>query len=220
VVLARAPFGRLVLLAAVLGLGAYSIWGFVRAIFDPLHRGSDAEGIAQRLGFLWSGFAYAAITIFALNLLAGSGKVAVGDSVQTAVRSILAYPAGHLLAVGVGAIAIGAGIGQFVEAREASFRQDLKREEMTATERELADFLGRFGMFSRGVTFTLVGLFVVQAALRRDPNGAHGFSGAFVFILSQPYGHLFLGVVALGFVALGLHSFAMARWARLLGSRQ
>jgi hypothetical protein len=36
--------------------------------------------------------------------------------------------------------------------------------------------------------------------------------------LSQPYGHLMLGVVALGFVALGLHSFAAARWMRLLGS--
>jgi hypothetical protein len=27
-----------------------------------------------------------------------------------------------------------------------------------------------------------------------------------------------LGIVALGFVALGLHSFACARWIRLMGS--
>ena len=29
---------------------------------------------------------------------------------------------------------------------------------------------------------------------------------------------LLLGIVALGFIALGLHSFACARWVRLLGS--
>jgi hypothetical protein len=39
-----------------------------------------------------------------------------------------------------------------------------------------------------------------------------------VFLLNQPFGRLLLGVVALGFVALGLHSFACARWIRLMGS--
>ena len=45
-----------------------------------------------------------------------------------------------------------------------------------------------------------------------------GFGGAFLFLLSQPYGRWLLGIVALGFIALGLHSFACARWVRLLGS--
>ena len=34
------------------GLGAYSLWGFVRAIFDPLHRGDHPAGIAERLQLL------------------------------------------------------------------------------------------------------------------------------------------------------------------------
>ena len=71
----------------------------------------------------------------------------------------------------------------------------------------------------RGVTFTLVGWFVLQAGLHRDPTQVRGFSGAFVFLLTQPYGHFVLGVVALGFIALGVHSFTCARWMRLLGSR-
>ena len=48
--LAGGPAGNVVLFAVVIGLGAYSLWGFVRAVFDPLHRGKDASGIAQRLG--------------------------------------------------------------------------------------------------------------------------------------------------------------------------
>jgi hypothetical protein len=37
-------------------------------------------------------------------------------------------------------------------------------------------------------------------------------------LLGQPFGRFLLGIVALGFVALGLHSFACARWIRLMGS--
>jgi hypothetical protein len=37
--------------------------------------------------------------------------------------------------------------------------------------------------------------------------------------LGQPFGRVLLGAIALGFVALGLHSFACARWIRLMGSR-
>jgi hypothetical protein len=73
-------------------------------------------------------------------------------------------------------------------------------------------------MFARGVTFLVVGWFIVQAGLHHDPGQVQGFGGAFLFILSKPFGHLLLGIVALGFVALGLHSFACARWMRLMGS--
>src|SRR5450756_2665935 len=45
------PFGKVVLVVTIIGLIAYSIWGFVRAIYDPLHRGRDAMGIAARVGF-------------------------------------------------------------------------------------------------------------------------------------------------------------------------
>jgi hypothetical protein len=219
VILSGAPAGKLLLLAVVVGLGAYSIWGFVRAIYDPLHRGDDAPGIAERLGFAWSGTAYAAIVIFALHLLAGSGATAAHDSTQANIGRILAYPAGHLIAMAIGIVSIGVGLGQFVDAYRAIFKTDMKRGEMTATEKRIVDMLGRFGYFSRGVTFTLVGWFVFQGGLHRDSSQVHGFSGVFLFLLGQPFGRLTLGIVALGFIALGLHSLACARWIRLLGSR-
>ena len=215
--LGASPFGRPLLVAVVIGLGAYSVWGFVRAIFDPWRRGSDPTGIAQRLGYAWSGFAYASLTLFALNLLAGGGTT-TADTTQSAVRSILTLPAGRLLAIATGVVTIGVGIGQFAEADSAQLQKGVKQWEMSPVAKRLVLWLGRLGMFSRGVTFTLVGWFVLQAGLHRDPSGAHGYRGAFIFLLSQPYGHLFLAVVALGFVALGLHSLALARWARLLGS--
>ena len=40
-ILTGGPPGKVLLFAVVIGLGAYSIWGFVRAVFDPLQRGDD-----------------------------------------------------------------------------------------------------------------------------------------------------------------------------------
>ncbi|TMC71152.1 MAG: DUF1206 domain-containing protein [Chloroflexi bacterium] len=100
----------------------------------------------------------------------------------------------------------------------ARFKDDLKSAEMTLSERTMAIELGRFGMAARGVTFLVIGWFLIQAGLHHDAGRAHGFGGAFLFLLAQPYGHLLVGIIALGFVALGLHSFACARWVRLLGS--
>jgi hypothetical protein len=211
------PFGKLVLVVAAVGLAAYSLWGFIRAIYDPLHRGKGASGYAARLGFVTSAISYAAIVFLAIQLLAGSGGAA-GNSTQTTVAAILVHPGGGWLTVIIGLIAIGVGFGQFLEAYRATFKEDLKGAEMTEAERVNAVRLGRFGMFARGVTFVVLGWFVVQAGIHHDPAQAQGFGGAFAFLLAQPFGRVILGVVALGFVALGLHSFACARWIRLMGS--
>jgi hypothetical protein len=218
VFLTSGPLGKMMLLVVAAGLAAYAVWGFVRAIFDPLNRGKDAHGILDRLGFVWSGISYAALAVFAFQLFAGSGQIAARDSTQTTIARILAYPAGEWAAVAIGLVAIGVGIYQFVMAYTASFKKDLKRDEMTKAQEDFVVGLGRLGFFARGVVFTLVGWFVLQGGLHRDPNRVHGFSGAFLFLLTQPYGHLLLGIVALGFVALGLHSFAAARWIKLLGN--
>jgi hypothetical protein len=211
------PFGKLVLIAFAIGLTAYSLWGFVRAIYDPLHRGRGASGYAARLGFVTSAVSYGVIVVLALQILSGSGGPS-GDSTKTTIAAVLTHPAGGLLTILIGLVAVGVAVGQFVEAYRATFKDDLKAAEMTAAQRTIAVRLGRFGMFARGVAFLIIGWFVIQAGIHHDPAQAQGFGGAFTFLLSQPYGRWLVGILALGFVALGLHSFACARWVRLLGS--
>lgn len=207
--------GKLTLIVAAVGLAAYSLWGFTRAIYDPLHRGRSASGYAARLGFVSSALSYAAIVFFAVQLLIGSGG-AGGDSTQKTIASVLTHPAGGLLTVVIGLVAIGIGIGQFAESYRATFKEDLKGAEMTSRERSVAIGFGRFGMFARGVVFLVIGWFILQAGIHHDPSQVQGFGGAFLWLLGQPFGRVLLGGVALGFIALGLHSFACARWIRLM----
>jgi Domain of Unknown Function (DUF1206) len=211
------PLGKVVLIVAAAGLAAYSLWGFTRAIYDPLRRGSDASGYMARLGFVSSALSYAAIVFFALQVLAGAGASSA-DGTQKTVASVLTHPAGGPFTILIGLVVIGVGVGQFLESVRATFAQDLKSAEMSASTRVTVVNLGRFGMFARGVIFLIIGWFVVQAGIQHDPAQAQGFGGAFVFLLAQPFGRILLGIVALGFVALGLHSFACARWIRLMGT--
>jgi hypothetical protein len=217
VVLVSNQFGRLLLFVIVIGLAAYSIWGLVRAFFDPLHRGSDPSGYLERLGFVSSAVSYATVVVFALKILAGTGS-STTDATRKSISSILEHPEGGWVTVAIGLIALGIGLGQFVESYRAVFKRDLKGAEMNAMVRNIVIALGRFGMFARGVIFVIVGWFILQAGLYHDPNKVQGFDGAFLYLLTKPFGHVVLGVVALGIVALGLHSLACARWVRLLGS--
>ena len=214
----RSPLGKPLLIVLIVGLAAYSIWGLVRAVFDPLHRGSKPAGLAERFGFLWSAFGYAALVLFALHLLAGTGQAASHDSTQSTVRTILTYPAGEWAAVVIGLVTIVGGLSQFWDAYKGKFLRDMKQSEMSPDTMRTVVLLGRMGYVARGVVFTLVGWFIMTAGLQSNPSGAHGYKGAFAFLLAQPYGHLLLAAVAIGFIALGLHSLAMARWGRLLGS--
>lgn len=217
IVVVSNAYGRLLLLVIVVGLGAYSLWGLVRGVFDPLHRGSDPAGWLARLGFVSSALSYGALVALGLKILTGSGGAA-NDSTRQTVSSILVHPAGGALTVLIGLIALGISVGEFVEAYRAVFRNDLKGAEMSERTRTIVTWLGRFGMAARGVIFLCVGWFIMQAGIHHDSNQVQGFSGALLFLGAQPFGHLVLGIVALGIVALGLHSLACARWVRLMGS--
>ncbi len=208
-------FGRLVLIIVIVALAAYSLWGFIRAIYDPLGRGSGPTGVAARVGFVWSGLNYGALMVLAVGLLVGTAKPKSSDSVQRIVETVLAHPGGGVLIIVAGSIGVLAGLGQFVYAYRAGFKKDLKRNTMSWLQRMAADSLGRYGMVARGVIFTLTGCFILDAGLHHNASDAHGFGVAFQTVARAPLGRLLLGVVALGFVALGLHSVANARWIRM-----
>jgi hypothetical protein len=75
--------------------------------------------------------------------------------------------------------------------------------------------LGRFGVLARGLTFGIIGVFLVRAARHADPGEARNVGGALRFLQGQEHGALFLGVVALGLVSYGLFALFEARYRRI-----
>jgi hypothetical protein len=215
IVVAGLPLGRFILVAGLVAILAYSIWGFFRAIYDPLHRGSDPQGIVTRLGFAWSGLSYLILAFFAFGLVTNGSTGSQADGMQQLAAKLMSAPAGILLTQVAGLIGVAAGLGQFVEAYRAPFKKDEKRHQMSEAEKRVTDFLGRAGFVARGVVFALMGWFIFLAGRQHNPGKAAGFTGIFTFILAQPFGRLLLALVALGIIALGLHSVVLARYIRL-----
>src|SRR5206468_4510614 len=94
-------------------------------------------------------------------------------------------------------------------------KKDFNVGEMSDGEVKMAVRAGRFGHAARGVVFSLLGLFLVQAALHVDPKQAKGLDGALLALAQQPYGPWLLGIVALGLASFGVYSLLSARWIRV-----
>ena len=52
------PFGKVALVALVVGLTGYALWMFLAAFVDPERKGTGFSGIAERVGFLVTGIGY------------------------------------------------------------------------------------------------------------------------------------------------------------------
>lgn len=76
-------------------------------------------------------------------------------------------------------------------------------------------FLGGLGYGALGVVFTIIGIFLLVAALQFNPQKAKGLDTALGELLHLPFGPVFLGIVALGLIAYGVYSFVEAHYRRL-----
>ncbi len=210
-------YGKLLLGAIAVGMAAYAVWRFVQAVKDTENKGSDAKGIARRIGYAAIGVIHIGLAFSAAQLIFGSGGGSRGDAASKEwTATLLAQPFGQWLvgAVGLGFIAFA--VSQFYKAYTAKFREKLKTNEMDEKTQTFATRSGQAGLSARGLVFGIIGVFLIQAALNSNANQARGLSGALRALEQQSYGQWVLGVVALGLVAYGLYMFVLARYRRII----
>jgi hypothetical protein len=219
VALGKTPLGGAVLYAVLVGLIGYALWGVIRAVLDPLHKGTDLKGILERVGYAVSGLSYMLLAVATYGLITG-GTSAAHNGAQTAqtqktTASILSKSWGPWV-VGIAAvILIGLGLLQIFQGLRRDFERQFQPYALSSNQRIWIDRLGRFGTAARGVVFTLVGMFLFLAAFHHDPSQAKGIDAVLTALLHQHYGAWLLGVVALGLVAFGIYSAMSGLWLRL-----
>jgi hypothetical protein len=213
------PFGTWLLGAVALGLVGYTIWRVVQALLDTEHKGSDPKGLWVRGAYLLSAMIHATLTLAALRLLLGAGGTTSGEGVaQDSTALLLEQPFGPWLVALVGLGLIGSAAFQVWRAVTAKFRDRLQTSSMSEREQAFAVWAGRFGHGARGATFAIMGLFLILAAFRQNPDEAKGLAGALNALAEQPYGPLLLGAVACGLALYGLYMFIEARYRRIVMS--
>ena len=211
----RQPGGLIVLWVVLIGLISYSLWGVVRAVFDPLHKGSDAKGLLARGGFLFSAASYALLIPGTYGLVTNKGGSSSSGASQQSLSKIMSSPMGHWAIGLIGLAVIAGGIHEIIAGFNNTFDKQFETYAMNTEEVKLATILGRIGTATRGLIFALVGGLICLAVYQANPNQPIGIDAVLKTIMNQPYGIWLLGLVALGLVAFGLYSMLSAFWFRL-----
>jgi hypothetical protein len=209
--LARQPFGRVLLATLTLGFAAYALWRFAEAAL-----GDDDP--PKRLLHAARGVLYAAFTVTSARLVVHQGGSGSTDAqAKTWSARFMEHTGGRPIVVGVGLALVVAGGVLAWRGVHQRFEKHLRLGDMTPSQRRWLPWLGTIGHGARGVVLTLIGLFLVRAAVRFDPQAAVGVDGALHQLAAEPFGRSALAVVALGLGCYGLYSFVEARWRDVMG---
>ena len=209
----KLPFAHVLLWIVLIGLVSYALWGVIRAVLDPFHKGTDLKGLLARGGYLVSAATYTSFVLPTYHLIAGGGSGSSGNQAQLVSR-VMAVPMGRYLVGAIGLAAIAAGLYQIYTGFEAKFEKQFKTYALTADQYKLAIQIGRFGTIARGIVFAIIGFFFFLAAYYANPARAQGVNGALDYLAKQPYGLWLMGIVAVGLIAFGIYSLMTAAWFR------
>jgi hypothetical protein len=215
--IATQPFGRVLLILLAIGLLAFGLWSLIQAIFDTEGEGRRAKGIIARIGYAVVGFAYIALAFGAYQLVSGSGNGgnSTTSTTQDATAKLLTLPFGVPLVIIIGLVVLGVAFYLYARAWSAKFQRRLALSSLRPQVRKTLVNLGRLGYAALGVVFTIIGIFLIVAAVQFNPRQAKGLDTAIAELQRLPLGQLLLFLVALGLLAYGIYSFVEARYRRL-----
>ncbi len=189
---------------AATGLLGYALWSVVRAIADPLERGSTFHGVMSRLAFLGSASAYTGLALFSIQFAMGGSSR--GGGLPFGIDKLLGTQFTPPVLAVLGAVVVITGIGQFADAWIAPFKTDFLAQLTNPHQWRAWVFAGRVGLFGRGIAFTAIGLLMMIGAFTGHADWNYGLTRAFAVLLGLPAGAVVVTIVALGFIALGLQS--------------
>ena len=208
--LAQESLGRIVLVLLVIGFAAYVLWRVVQAFAIPADDGKDW---LKRVGFLGRAAIYAGLTFSALSILLGdSGGSSQSGKAHKTTAMVLSWPAGTWLVGLGGVILIGVGLWNAYRGLARKFEDKWNTDHMGAAARRWGGRVGVVGHLARAIVFTLIGIFVIRAALQYDPKEAIGLDGALQKLASAAYGPYLLGLTAAGLFAYGAYCLVDARY--------
>ena len=204
------PFGRFLLTLVAIGVAGYALWRFAEAWLRP---GGQADRTARqrrpRHRVRRSVHrVHPAPHRQAARATDGSG--------EQQVDTILDWPAGQWI---VGAIALGVfaiAVDNLVRAVTGKWREHLDLGHLSASGRKAVEVVAWVGLIGRTIAFSLVGWFLLRAAIEFDKSEPVGLDQSLRNVAIESWGPLLLSVTAIGLAAYGLFSFVEARWRRVV----
>jgi Domain of Unknown Function (DUF1206) len=210
--ISRQTFGDVLLWMLGLGLVGMAVWRLSQAAGGGHRR--EEHAAAKRVGAAVRAVFYAVTAYSVFAFTAGHRQSSSDRQSRDVTATVLKWPLGQELVVAAGCALVAAGVWIVVRAARRSFRDKLKRWEMSLRARQVTDALGVVGGMARGITFAAAGVFAVKAGITFDPDRARGMDATLRSFQHTAAGPWLLAAIAVGLAVFGVFSFAMARWRR------
>ena len=207
----RAPFGRVLLGVAAIGLFIYALWRLIEMWKDP-----EDKGTFWRYQSLLSAFGYGSLGVEALRMVIGMGSGGSGEGdAKDQAALFISLPFGHWVLVVFAISAIVMGAQDLWRALAPKFEDRQAIQGLHGSVKEWVLRVARVGIFSRGVVSTVVGVYLLLAGIHRSPSQARGTKGAIETLGQSPLGNWILALIAIGLTAYGAYTLVEARYRRL-----
>jgi hypothetical protein len=201
--------GTALLLVLAAGLACYAGW----RLLEGFSRGRKP---LQRIGSFGIAVIYVGLLVRAVQLAAGhSTRGGASTNPAPMAARVLRWPGGTEIVGVVGVVLIASGVGLALWGIIHRYSQSLALERVGRPAQRAIRTLGALGNLARGFLLALVGSFLLDTAVRANPDQAKGVDEALQTLVHHPYGAILIGFEAAGLLCFGVYSFAEARLRRL-----
>lgn len=198
--LAEGPAGPILLILLVTGLMGHALWRLASTAEAPNADGRDriTPWTAGRGLHLTDAIAHGFLAWLAAEALLGGG---VGSG-----ETPLSGPLGPALVGGAGLVLVGAGALQIASARGRSVRTKARSSHLGRTQARWMARFAHFGITARGGAFVVIGVHLLQSALRLPRTDALQIDAILEPMVARPW--------LLGVLGAGLLAYAVLQWSK------
>jgi hypothetical protein len=208
---ARTPFGSVILWLLVIGFAGMTLWRLSEAIWGTNEAGGRKAG--KRLANLARAVFYALVTFGILKYALGVGQPSSSDAQsRDLTATALKHQDGRVIVAIAGVAVVVGGVYVMYRAYKLRFLKRLRMGTASPATRRVVRRLGQVGGIARGFVFAAAGVFLIIAAQHSNPRQAKGIDSTLRALAHTPLGPWLLVVVALGLVTFGVYSWCEARY--------
>jgi hypothetical protein len=209
--LAQQPFGQVLLWVLALGFVAAAVWRAEQAIWGYTYESDQKKLVRKKVVSGVKVVIFVALAVLAWNTAAGSGG---GGGQQQATAGVFGLPGGQFIVGLIGLVVLVVGVVKIVEGYQKKFLEDMSAPS-DHRARTVLERVGQVGNVAKGIAIGLIGVLLIVAAIRVNPEEATGLDAALKGLAAQPYGPYLLTAVAIGIISYGVFCFFDARYHRV-----
>ncbi|MEY2468553.1 MAG: hypothetical protein QOF21_1251 [Actinomycetota bacterium] len=210
--LADQPFGRVLLVALVVGFAAMVMWSVAEMVRK--RDGERSGHWGHRLVAAGRTVIYAGLAVSTIQILAGDDGSDSRDQEELTAR-MLGWPGGRLLVGAMALALLAAAAFNIYRAVSRRYEKHWDRKRMDARARRIAGPVEAVGNVGHAMVFGMVGWFLSMAALHFDPTEPKSLDESLSTAVHAPHGQLLCLLVATGMIAWAMNALAQSRWRQI-----